>query len=92
MTQHKHLKRLERIWIQEPIFFITTCTYQRRSILTNPQIAQILVEEWQEANARHGWMVGRYVIMLDHVHFFCTPVAGIVDPGNKTLSRFMQQW
>jgi hypothetical protein len=24
---HKHLRRLERVWIDWPIYFITTCTF-----------------------------------------------------------------
>jgi len=106
MAEYKHLKRLERVWVKEPVFFITTCTHQRQAILANEQVAKILVEEWHGALERHGWMVGRYVIMPDHVHFFCVPapVAEIVNlgynnpvdgmgrPVYKTLSAFMQQW
>ena len=32
-------------------------------------------------------MVGAYVIMPDHVHFFCTP-----QPDSKTLSQFVGAW
>ena len=31
---------------------------------------KILIEEWRAAHERHGWAVGQYVIMPDHVHFF----------------------
>jgi len=81
MAEYKHLKRLERVWVKEPVFFITTCTHHRQAILANAQVAKILVEEWQGALERHGWMVGRYVIMPDHVHFFCAPVAEIGNLG-----------
>jgi putative transposase len=82
MAEHKHLNRLTSIWITNPVFFITTCTYQRAPILANEMVANILIEEWKNALDRHGWMVGRYVIMPDHVHFFCAPVVtGITDPG-----------
>ncbi|MBN1398672.1 MAG: transposase [Bacteroidetes bacterium] len=85
--EHSHLKRLDRIWIENPIYFITACTENRNEILTNPQAAAILIEEWKSAKERHDWYVGRYVIMPDHVHFFCVP-------GNeaKDLSRFMKSW
>jgi len=85
--EHSHLKRMDRIWIENPIYFITTCTEDRENILANPQVAGILVEEWKSAKDRHDWGVGRYVIMPDHVHFFCAP-------GNeaKDLSRFMKLW
>jgi putative transposase len=50
-------------------------------------MASILVEEWKSARARHGWAVGRYVIMEDHVHFFCR-----AELNAKQLSHFVQRW
>src|SRR5262249_6933249 len=35
----------------------------------------------------HGWIVGRYVIMPDHVHFFCSP-----ETSSKSLSDFVGCW
>jgi REP element-mobilizing transposase RayT len=85
--EHLHLKRLDRIWIENPIYFITACTNERNHILVNPQAAAILIEEWKSAAELHDWHIGRYVIMPDHVHFFCAP-------GNdaKDLSIFMKFW
>ncbi|PYL12706.1 MAG: hypothetical protein DMF43_07570 [Verrucomicrobia bacterium] len=82
---HKHLRRLERVWIDWPIYFITTCTSKRRSILTSKEVAKILVDEWLNAHDRHGWAIGRYVIMPDHVHFFCS-----AELDAKALPTFMQ--
>ena len=84
---HKHLRRLERVWVNWPIYFITTCTFERRPILNSSQVAAILVQEWRTAHKRHGWAIGRYVIMPDHVHFFCR--AGL---SAKPLGMFMQNW
>jgi putative transposase len=85
--EHLHLKRLDRIWIENPIYFITACTNERNHILANPFAAAILIEEWKSASDRHDWHVGCYVIMPDHVHFFCAP-------GNdaKDHSMFMKFW
>jgi len=47
----------------------------------------ILSDEWQNAHNRHGWTIGRFVIMPDHVHFFCR-----AELGAKTLPIFMQRW
>ena len=80
MTDHKHLKRLARVWVKEPVFFITTGTHQRQPILANAKIVSILVEEWTQALQLHGWAVGRYVVMPNHVHFFCAPVSSIGGP------------
>jgi REP-associated tyrosine transposase len=84
---HKHLRRLERIWIDAPIYFVTTCTANRRQILARADCAKVLIEEWRAAHDRHGWAIGRYVIMPDHVHFFCRP-----ERDAKPLSEFMALW
>jgi putative transposase len=84
---HKHLRRLERIWVDWPIYFITTCTSKRRSILASKEVAKILVDEWRNAHDRHGWAIGRYVILPDHVHFFCS-----AELDARTLPTFMQAW
>ncbi|MGI8956418.1 MAG: REP-associated tyrosine transposase [Chthoniobacterales bacterium] len=34
-----------------------------------------------------GWLVGRYVVMPDHVHFFCTP-----EREAKSFSDFVGAW
>jgi putative transposase len=84
---HKHLRRLERVWIDWPIYFITTCTFERRAILAAKEVAAILIDEWRNAHNRHGWAIGCYVIMPDHMHFFCS-----AELGAKALSTFIQAW
>jgi len=84
---HKHLRRLERVWIDFPIYYITTCTRNRKAVLAQPEPAGILVQEWGAAHRRHGWAIGRYVIMPDHVHFFCR-----AEMNAKPLSQFMALW
>ena len=68
-----HLSRLDHVWIEPPIYFVTTCVLGRRALLANETAAKILREQFAEAPRRYGWRVGRYVIMPDHVHFFCAP-------------------
>ena len=84
---HKHLRRLERVWIDRPIYFMTTCTFRRRAILATDDVADILIDEWRNAHDSHGWAMGRYVIMPDHVHFFCR-----AELDAKSLPIFMQKW
>ena len=84
---HKHLRRLERVWIDHPIYFITTCTLGRRPILATNEVAAKLSGEWRNTQDRHGWAIGRYVIMPDHVHFFCR-----AELDAKPLSVFIQKW
>ena len=84
---HRHLRRLERVWIDQPIYFITTCTFRRRTVLATSAVAAVLIKEWQEARGRHGWAIGRYVILPDHVHFFCAP-----ELDARPLSIFVGSW
>ena len=56
---HKHLRRLERVWIGQPIYFITTCTFGRPAILGTDEIATLLSDEWRDAHDRYGWAIGR---------------------------------
>src|SRR5690348_7621314 len=84
---HKHLSRLDHVWIESPVYFVTTCTFHRRRIVTSPAVGAILTNEWKAAHDRHRWAIGRYVIMPDHVHFFCA-----ADPDAVPLERFLQRW
>ncbi len=73
LPQRKHLHRLQRIYVHPPIFLITICTLGRRPVLANISMAEAICTALQDAARRNRWRVGRYVIMLDHIHFFCTP-------------------
>ena len=84
---HRHLRRRERVWVEPAIFFVTTCTRNRRAILASEQVATILIQEWQRACQRYRWHIGRYVIMPNHVHLFCAP-----DSDGASLSAFVGSW
>jgi putative transposase len=73
--------------MENPIYFVTSCSYERTTNLASASVSSILVAEWNSAQRRHGWAVGRYVIMPDHVHFFCSP-----NGGGKSLSGFLGSW
>ena len=87
-AQHLHLSRLTHILVDNPIYFITTCTHERRRILACAEVTAILQDEFVIAKTRHGWHIGRYVVMPDHVHFFCRPAR----TSWKPLAGFMRQW
>jgi putative transposase len=87
-SMHKHIHRLISVRRSTATFFVTACPHQRKPILTEPTVVSILVEEWRLALPRHGWMVGRYVVMPNHVHFFCKATGD----SSKSLSGFMQSW
>lgn len=52
---------------QPTIVFDTVCTKDRQSWLACDEVHGLLREVWQDASA---WLMGRYVVMPDHVHFF----------------------
>ncbi len=88
---HRHLRRLGRVFPAHPIYFITTCTHGRRHVLNVQAAADILVSEWRVAHERHGWVIGRYVIMPDHVHFFCAERPAAAG-STKSLADFVGFW
>jgi putative transposase len=88
MFEHQHLNRLVSVWQKPPIYFLTTCVAGRRPLLADANAHAILREEWIGLRARHGWAVGRYVIMPDHVHFFVTPE----KTSPKELKTVIGKW
>ena len=92
MRDRKHLKRLDAISVTAPVYFITVCVAGRRPLLANSDSFAVLRCEWAAARSRYGWTVGRFVVMPDHVHFFC--VCDETDMS-KSLSGFVggfKQW
>jgi putative transposase len=66
--------------------FCTVCTKDRRSWLTNADVAPALERIWRtEARA---WIVGRWLLMPNHAHFFCTPSVG----GKHSGEDWTQFW
>ncbi|MDF7805926.1 transposase [Pontiellaceae bacterium B12219] len=87
MPERKHLKRLGCVYQSHPRYFITTCTYHRRNLLTNPVVHEILRRHWAKSLNLYGWAIGSYVVMPDHVHFFCADAE-----SRTTLSRMIGSW
>jgi putative transposase len=90
-TSHSHLCRLTNVWARDPIYFITICVSQRRQLLANPAACSILREEWADMKTRHGWMVGRYVVMPDHVHYFVAAIQGTASPLHTAIGKW-KEW
>ncbi|MBK7977268.1 MAG: transposase [Deltaproteobacteria bacterium] len=66
------------------LLFVTVCTHERKPVLSNPLVHGLLSECWR--TSAH-WRVGRYVVMPDHIHLFCSPTS-----GQRTLARWVQYW
>ena len=76
---------------QATIVFLTVCTKDRVPWLADDEIHSLLRSVWKEATA---WLVGKYVIMPDHIHIFAAPGPIHVSFDNWVRywkSRFMKQ-
>ena len=91
--ERKHLRRLDRIVLKVPVFLISANVLRRRPAFLDARLARAAIELLTAAAARHGWKVGRYVIMPDHVHFFCSPgelrsdLSGFVGGFKQAVTR-----
>ena len=66
----KHPAKGVLVSLSEPtIVFLTVCTEKRRPWLACDTTHTLLLDAWKAADR---WMVGRYVLMPDHVHLFCS--------------------
>ena len=70
---------------QATIQYVTVCVAKRRQILARPEIVRLLVDSWRQAE---HWLVGRYVVMPDHLHLFCAPAKVPTTP----LRNWMSFW
>ena len=78
------LKRLDSIFDEAPLYFITATTGDRAKIMANEATHQAFLHFCRGARER-GVIVGRYVLMPDHLHLFvCIP------PGPATLSGWIK--
>jgi len=71
------LSRLDQIFPNFSIYFVTCNTQRRNPLLANVDIHQTCRGFCLSAQERHVW-VGRYVVKPDHLHFF-------VDCGTDVL-------
>ena len=55
--------------------------------MAQARVVDVLKDEWRGALDRYGWKVGPYVVMPDHLHFFC-----LATDKAKPLKDFMCHW
>jgi putative transposase len=80
----QRLYRLDEIYHENPAYFITACNFGRKRILADVAVHEAFREFCLRAKD-HGVLVGRYVLMPDHLHLFVC-----VLPGEMTLSGWMK--
>jgi putative transposase len=79
----ERLSRLDRIYSDASVFFVTFGTRNREKILTNELIHAAFID-FCERGIERQILVGRYVIMPDHIHLF----VHLPDPAQ--LSSWMK--
>lgn len=76
--------RLQWIFTEYPIYYITACSYHRRRILDRPDVHNSFVH-FASSATKHGVHVGRYVIMPDHIHLLAR-----FGPESPSVSMWMK--
>src|ERR1700761_5036986 len=82
--QLPHFPAIER-HNQTPIYFVTVCTKNRRALLASELVHQSLLQAWMTTTA---FLIGRYVLMPDHLHLFCAPNGD----SRWTLADWVRSW
>jgi putative transposase len=80
----ERLRRVDRVFQRVPIYFVTTCTFKRCSILNNAAVHARLIEFGNEGSDHRAWL-GAYVLTPDHPHAFVA-----IDDQRLTLSMWMK--
>jgi putative transposase len=80
----ERLKRLDTVYQQRPIYFITACSAERRKLLADPAIHDVF-RNFAEAGADVGAWIGSYILMPDHLHLFV-----VIDAERLTVSSWIK--
>ena len=87
---HKpRLRRLEQVFSDRPLYFVTAYVEGRRAILANQPVFDAF-QEFCFIGLERGYFVGRFVLMPDHVHLFIVvprDVAHALSGWMKALKR-----
>jgi REP element-mobilizing transposase RayT len=80
--------RVDLIYFDQPVYFITFCTRNRRRIPSLGRAQSVLEKYARNAIEKFSVAVGRYVLMPDHVHFFlCGDDSFLLSPWVGGLKR-----
>jgi putative transposase len=69
LQQKQRLKRLDWVFADRPLYFVTACVEGRRHILANHRVLDAF-QEFCRTGLDRGYFVGRFVLMPDHLHLF----------------------
>jgi len=80
----ERLHRLEQLYVENPVYFLTFRTDGRKSILADKAIHDAFIDFGHKALTR-SIFVGRYILMPDHVHLFVK-----LPPPSENLSTWVK--
>jgi len=80
----ERLRRLERVFAEYPIYFVTACAADRRHLFIKEDVHAAFLNFADGGPERGAWL-GAYVLMPDHVHLFVR-----LNPEMMTISRWMK--
>jgi hypothetical protein len=69
LHHRQRLKRLDWVFSDRPLYFVTACVEDRRPILANHGVFDTF-HEFCVVGLERGFFVGRFVLMPDHLHLF----------------------
>jgi putative transposase len=70
---------------QAPIVLLTVCTKDRKPLRASADSADAILRAWIAARS---WLVGRYIMMPDHIHLFCRPATFPAE----SLEQWVRYW
>ena len=85
VRKHPSRNSVHEQGFRSTILFVTVCTEGRDPILNDKWMQRCIMTAWANAT---NWLVGRYMIMPVHIHFFCTPVTY----PTPDFHRWMKYW
>ena len=77
------LKRLDEVYSDCPVYFVTACTHGRRELLARESVLRAAIEYGKRGPESGAWL-GSFVLMPDHLHAFVT-----LDAERCRLSAWM---
>jgi putative transposase len=80
----ERLHRLDILYVRSPIYFVTICVFARKYLLANDKLHKSFLAFAQNGEGK-GALVGRYVVMPDHLHLFVS-----IDPQRLNLAKWMK--
>jgi len=89
------LKRLDEVYADHPVYFVTACTFERRMLLDRESVLRAVMEFGERGPERGAWL-GSFVLMPDHWHAFVAldaercQLSGWVSGVKAAISRVLK--